>query len=251
MLARFVEWLQALPPELLWPALLAVCFGAVLVFHRLFGEAGLYVYVVVAILGANIQVLKAVKFSMYPEPVALGTVLFATSFLATDVLAERYGPRPAARAVALGFASYLLFTVLMVLTLGFAPPDPAEAGAEMAWALANHEHMTALFMPAPALFAAGMTAYLASQLHDVWLFDLLKRALRGRYLWLRNNLSTLVSALIDNFIFSVLAWIVFAADPLPWKTVLLTYVLGTYWLRLAVALLDTPVIYLARKWGPP
>lgn len=250
MLARFVAWLQSLPPELLWPMTLAVAFAAVLVFHRLFGEAGLYVYVVVAILGANIQVLKAVRFAVYPEPVALGTVLFSTSFLATDVLAERYGPRSARKAVALGFCSYFVFTVLMVLTIGFAPPDAAAEGPEMAWAIANHEHIAALFMPAPALFAAGMTAYLASQLHDVWLFDLLKSAFRGRFLWLRNNLSTLVSALVDNLIFSVLAWIVFAAHPLPWKTVLLVYVLGTYWLRILVALLDTPVIYLARRWAP-
>lgn len=251
MLARFVEWLQAWPPELLWPVTAAVAFAAVLVFHRLFGEAGLYVYVVVAILGANIQVLKAVRFAVYPEPVALGTVLFSTTYLATDVLAERYGPESARRAVALGFAGYLLFTVVMVLTIGYAPLSAAEAGSEMAWALANHEHIAALFMPAPALFAAGMTAYLASQLHDVWLFDLLKRVFRGRLLWLRNNLSTLVSAMIDNLTFSVLAWIVFAAHPLPWKTVLLVYVLGTYWLRVLVAILDTPVIYLARKWGPP
>lgn len=251
MLVRFVEWLQALAPELLWPMMLVVCFAAVLLFHRLFGEAGLYAYVVVAILGANVQVLRTVRFSVYPEPVALGTVLFATSFLATDILAERYGPGSARTAVLLGFSSYLLFTVLMVLTIGFAPLDPAAEGTEMAWAIANHEHITALFLPAPALFAAGMSAYLVSQLHDVWFFDRLKRASRGRYLWLRNNLSTLVSALIDNLVFSVLAWIVFAVEPLPWKTVLLVYVLGTYWLRVLVALLDTPVIYLARKWGPP
>lgn len=230
--------------------MLAVAFGAVLIFHRLFGEAGLYVYVVVAILGANIQVLKAVKFAVYSAPVALGTALFSTSYLATDVLAEVYGPASARKAVALGFAAYLLFTVLMVLTIGFAPLDPSAAGADMAWALANHEHIAALFMPAPALFAAGMAAYLASQYHDVWLFDLLKRTFQGRYLWLRNNLSTIVSALIDNLTFSVLAWIVFAVQPLPWRTVLLVYVLGTYWLRVLVALLDTPIVYLARRWRP-
>ncbi len=221
-----------------------------LVLHRLFGAAGLFAYVVAAILAANVQVLKAVQFAVYPAPVALGTVTFSSSFLATDVLAERYGPRTARTAVALGFAGYLIFTVLMVLTMGFAPLTPEQAGTDMAWALANHEHITALFLPAPALFAAGMTAYLASQLHDVWLFDRLKRAFDGRFLWLRNNLSTLISAFIDNFLFSVLAWIVFAAEPLPFKTVLVVYVLGTYWLRVLVALFDTPVIYLARKWGP-
>ncbi len=250
MLTRFIAWLQGLPPELLWVMMLVVCFGSVLLLHRLFAEAGLYAYVVAAILGANVQVLKAVQFSVYPEPVALGTVTFASTFLATDILAERYGPKPARTAVLLGFSGYLVFTVAMVLTMGFAPLDAEQAGDHMAWAVANHEHIVALFTPAPALFAAGMIAYLASQLHDVWLFDLLKRAFRGRSLWLRNNLSTAVSALIDNTLFSVLAWIVFAAEPLPVRTVIVTYILGTYWLRLLIAALDTPAIYLARRWGP-
>lgn len=250
MVTRFIEALQRLPPELLWPMLVVVCFGSVLVLHRIFGEAGLYAYVVVAILGANIQVLKAVQFSVYPEPVALGTVMFSSSFLATDVLAERYGARSARKAVMLGFACYLVFTIVMVLTMGFAPLTTEQAGEEMAWAVANHEHIVALFTPAPALFAAGMAAYLLSQLHDVWLFDRLKRASKDRYLWLRNNVSTALSALIDNLVFSLLAWIVFAAEPLPLATVLVVYVVGTYWLRLIVALADTPVIYLARRWGP-
>ncbi|HEX9735384.1 MAG TPA: queuosine precursor transporter [Thermoanaerobaculia bacterium] len=251
MARRIIEGLQGLPPELLWPLLAVVCFGAVLVLHRVFGEVGLHAYVVVAILAANVQVLKAVQFSVFPAPVALGTVAFSSTYLATDVLAERYGARSARRAVTLGFAGYLVFTVLMVLTMGFAPLTAEQAGADMAWAVANHEHIVALFTPAPALFAAGMTSYLLSQLHDVWLFDRLKKAFRDRHLWLRNNASTALSALIDNLVFSLLAWIVFAAEPLPLATVLVVYVVGTWWLRLLVALADTPVIYLARRWGPP
>lgn len=241
-----VLWMNALPPEAVWVMLLITCFAAVLILLRLFGEAGLYVYIAVAILGANIQVLKAVQFGFYADPVALGTVLFASTYLCTDILAEHYGVRAARRGVAIGFASFLLFAVFMVLTLGFSPLTPEQAGEDMAWALDYHGHMAALFTPAPAFFAAGMIAYLASQYHDVWLFSLLKRATGGRYLWLRNNASTAISALIDNTIFSVLAWVVFAGDPLPWSTVIFTYILGTYWLRLIVATLDTPIIYLAR-----
>ncbi|MEM1202359.1 MAG: queuosine precursor transporter [Acidobacteriota bacterium] len=250
LFSRAVSSMQGLPPELLWPVMLVVCFSAVLALHRLFGEAGLYAYVAVSVLGANVQVLKAVKFAVYPEPVALGTVMFASSYLATDILAEHYGSAAARKGVFLGFASYLIFTVVMLLTLGFAPLTPEQAGDDMAWAVANHDHLAAIFMHSPALFAAGMIAYLTSQLHDVWLFGRLKKAFAGRWLWLRNNISTAVSALIDNTLFSILAWIVFAADPLPFATVFWVYILGTYWLRLLVALLDTPFVYLARRWSP-
>lgn len=249
-MVRFLDFLQGLPPEALWPAMLLVCFASLVILYRVFGVVGAQVYAVVAVLGANLQVLKAVQFSFFPEPVALGTVMFASSYLATDLLAERHGPRTARTAVFLGFAGYFVFVATMLLTLGFAPLTAETAGESMAWAVENQAHLEALFLPAPGLFAAGMIAYLTSQLHDVWLFDRLKRQFGGRHLWLRNNLSTMVSALVDNTIFSVLAWIVFAPDPLPWSTVLFTYILGTYVLRLVIALLDTPFLYLARRLAP-
>ena len=246
-----VAALNAGPPELVWLLLLAVCFLAVVLLHRLFGAAGLYVWIAVAIIGANVQVMKPVAFSVFPDPVALGTVLFASIFLATDLLAEMVGPAAARRGVLLGFAAYLLWTVVMVLTLGFPPLDEASAGAGLAWALAVHPAMATLFLPAPAFLVAGMTAYMISQFHDIWLYGAIRRLTGGRRLWLRNTLSTSVSALIDTVVFSVLAWVVFAAEPLGWQTLIVTYILGTYALRLAVAVLDTPFIYLARRWGGP
>ena len=242
--------LNAETPELVWLLMLAVCFGAILLMLRLFGEVGLQVYVVVAIVGANIQVLKVVKFAVYSEPVALGTVLFATTYLCTDIITEHYGRAAAQKTVALGFAAYLFSTVIMILTLGFPPLTVEQAGETMTWALPLHDHMAALFTPAPAFFAAGMTAYLVSQYHDIWLYHVILRWTGDRWLWLRNNASTAISALIDNTIFSVLAWIVFAADPLPWSTVIFTFILGTYWLRLIVAVMDTPIIYLSRYVRP-
>lgn len=244
--SAFIAALIASPPEFVWLLLLLVCFSTIVIMLRLFGKAGLYAYVVVGVIGANLQVLKVVQFSLYADPVALGTILFASTYLCTDILAEHFGRRAAQRAVWLGFSSLLLFNVIMLLTLGFAPLTLEQAGAEMAWALPTHDHLAALLTPAPALFAAGMIAYLLSQFHDIWLFRLLSRLTGKRHLWLRNNASTWISALIDNTIFSVLAWVVFAADPIGWQPLIFTFILGTYWLRVVVAALDTPFVYLAR-----
>ena len=243
----FIAFLNSIPTELVLGVELLAAFSAVLIMLRIFGQAGLYLYIGVAIILANIQVLKIAQFGFYAEPVALGTILFASSYLCTDILKEHFGTQAAKKGVWLGFAAAILTNVFMMLNLGFMPPTVGEAGPGSAWAVGNHDHIAALFLPAPALLAAGMTAYLASQFHDVWLYDLLGKITKRKHLWLRNNASTMISALIDNTIFSVLAFIVFAADPLPWDTVLWTYILGTYVLRLAVAALDTPFLYLAAR----
>jgi uncharacterized integral membrane protein (TIGR00697 family) len=224
-----------------------VCFGAIVLLHRYFGEGGLYAYIAIAVIGANIQVLKAVQFPFYPDPVALGTILFSSTYLATDVLSEKFGKRAAQRGVWIGFISFLLFTVLMLLTLGYAPLTPEQAGEAMAWNLPYQEHMKALFTPQLTFFIASMFAYLISQHHDVLMYDFLMSKFPHQ-LWIRNNGSTMISAFIDNTVFSVLAWIVLADNPLPFSTVFFTYILGTYWLRVIVAAFDTPFIYLARRW---
>ncbi len=244
----FISTMNGWSPELLWVIMLFICFLSILGINRFFGPFGLYVYIGIAIIGANIQVLKAVQFGLYPEPVALGTILFSTTYLVTDIIGEQFGAKAARRGVYLGFIAHLLFSILMIITIGFAPLTIEQAGENMAWALPYHGNIASLFTPQITLFLAGMAAYFTSQLHDVWLYNLLKRKTNDRFLWLRNNASTMLSALIDNTIFSILAWIVFSSNPLPFATVVFTYILGTYWLRLIIAVLDTPIIYIANRW---
>ncbi|WP_114395201.1 queuosine precursor transporter [Oleisolibacter albus] len=245
--AALIEALHAVPPELLLLLQALICFGAILLMARLFGEPGLYLYILIAVIGANVEVLKAVQFGFYDHPVAMGTVLFGSTYLATDILTEHYGRQAARRAVFLSFAGYLLFTGLMLLTLGFRPMTAAQAGTDMQWALPMQEHIAALFTPAPALFAAGMTSYLISQLFDVWVYQRIRGITGQKHLWLRNNGSTMLSSFVDNCLFSVLAWVVFAPEPVGWDALLHTYILGTYLLRVALSLLDTPFMYLSRR----
>lgn len=234
---------QHYPPEIMWGLLLVVAFTSVLGMLRLFGEAGLYIYIVIATLAANIQVLKLANFSFYDNPIPLGTVLFSTTYLCTDILNEYYGKAAAKRGVILGFFGFFIWTVLMLMTIGFQPISPEES----AGAFDASEAIATLFTPSVALFISAMCAYLISQYNDVFVYQFIKKLTKGRHLWLRNNLSTALSALIDNTVFSVLAWVVLADEPAPWHTVIFTYILGTYLLRLGVAILDTPALYAA-KW---
>jgi len=140
---QLVNWLITWQTAWILPLEILICYGSIVLLNRYFGSAGLYAYISVAIVGANIQVLKAVQFPFYPEPVALGTVLFASSYLATDVLSEMYGLKAGRKGIWIGFVSFLFFTIMMILTLGYSPLTPEQAGETMAWNLPYQEHMKA------------------------------------------------------------------------------------------------------------
>lgn len=237
--------LQTLPPEAVWVILLIAAYASLLLMLRCFGVWGVTIYMAITLIAANLQVLKTVQFSVWDSPVALGTVLFSTTFLCTDILSEYFSPRDARRAVLLGFAGMVLLTGFMLLAIGFRPLPETMRDSPWGWGLENHEHLSAVFLPIPSILLAGFIAYLSSQILDIWIYQRIRELTHSRFKWLRNNVSTWISALVDNTIFSILAWVVFAPEPMEWSVVIQTYILGTYVLRIAVALLDTPVLYLA------
>ena len=241
--------------EVVWFLMLILCFLSILVFLRLFGYVGLYVYSAIAIIAANIQVLKQANFNFFssinekiipfyePSPIALGTILFASTFLCTDILSEYYGKEKARKNVLIGFCSFFLMTILMLVTIGIQP-------AEDEWVSMVQESLATLFTPMTSIFVASMIAYLISQYFDIWFFSYLKTVSSNKLLWLRNNVSTAVSSLIDNTIFSIFAWIILNPNPFPLSDVIMTFILGVYLLRVFIAILDTPFIYLARYFIP-
>jgi uncharacterized integral membrane protein (TIGR00697 family) len=151
----------------------------------------------------------------------------------------------------------LLMTVMMLLVMGYQPMTP-EAAQEsgMDWALPNHDHILALYLPQATLLIAGLGSYLISQMNDIFVFQKIRQWTGRGQLWVRACGSTAVSALVDNTVFSTLAWMVF-----PWllgqrdqvvdlHTLIFTFILGTYWIRLAMALIEAPFMYAARWFLP-
>ncbi|MBD1147517.1 queuosine precursor transporter [Pelagibacterales bacterium SAG-MED31] len=234
------SYLDSINTIVLWIIMLIFCFSSILVFLKLFGYAGLYVYSALAVIIGNIQVLKTVDFFYSPEPVALGTVLFASTFLCTDILSEHFGKDKAKKNVLIGFVGFLFMTIVMLITIGFNPSSND-------WA---QESLVTLFTPMSRFFIASMIAYIASQYFDVWIYSIIKNLTVNKFLWLRNNLSTILSSLVDNTVFSILAWIILNPDPETFYNVIMIYIFGTYILRIFIALIDTPFMYLSKIFLP-
>ena len=256
MFADLVAGLNALPTESMLVIELVVVFSLIPIVLRPFGAAGMYIFIAVGIIAANVQVLKAATFDFYASPIPLGTVAFSATYIATDVLTEYYGRATAKKAVWLGFSAMLLLTVMMILVMGYKPMTAEEAGEGMAWALPNDEHIKALYMPQATLLISGLTSYLISQFNDIFVFQKIRQWTGRGQLWARACGSTAVSALVDNTVFSTLAWYVFprllgqTEQAVDLYTLIFTFILGTYWIRLAMALLEAPSIYAARWFLP-
>ncbi|MGV8948868.1 MAG: queuosine precursor transporter [Candidatus Paracaedibacter sp.] len=234
-IAPFVQLMQALSSETLSLLIFLACVVFLLFLFRTFGIVGLYLYNAVIVIVANVQVLKTATFCFSPEPVALGTITFATTYLVSDILTEHYGKAVAHKGVWLSFAAHILMTSLMIATLGYSAP----VGDKV------HGAMMTLFTPSPRILLAGLLAYVISQFLGIYVFERVGRMSQRRWLWLRTNVATLLSGLVDNAIFSVFAWVILNPEPITFYSLIFTYILGTYLARVLVAFLSTPVMYLS------
>ncbi|PIZ52705.1 hypothetical protein COY28_04325 [Candidatus Woesearchaeota archaeon CG_4_10_14_0_2_um_filter_57_5] len=220
--------------EFIWLLMLIFNFTAILLAYKWFGRTGLYAWTAVAVIIANIQVLKIVP--LFGLVTAEGNIIYSSTFLATDILSEKYGKKEARKAVWIGFFTLISATILLQLTLLMTP----HASDTMSGPLSQ------VFSVLPRIAFASLIAYLLSQLHDIWAFEAIRKRLPDdKWLWVRNNGSTVVSQLIDNTVFTLIAfWGV-----LPWGIIGQIFI-TSYILKFAIAALDTPFIYLAKRMKP-
>ncbi len=96
--------------EILLVLSLLVIYGSVLLVYRLFGKSGLYCFTAIATITANIEVLILVDaFGMEQT---LGNILFASTFLVTDIISEVDGKKAAQKAVNIGIFTSVFFIVV-------------------------------------------------------------------------------------------------------------------------------------------
>jgi len=225
--------------ELLWILLMIVNFIGITLAYRFFGRNGLYGWMAMAIIIANIQVMKTI--GIFGLVTALGNIVYGTTFLATDILCENYSKKEARKAVWIGFFTLIAATVIMQICLLFIPHESDTLSPAL----------EQIFGLLPRITIASLTAYIISQLHDVWIFNIWKKAFKGKHLWFRNNLSTMTSQLIDNIIFTWIAFVglfgLFGWERVfDWSIIFQIFIVS-YILKWIVAVFDTPFVYLSRR----
>ncbi len=221
--------------ELILILSLIVIYGIVLLSYVLFGRAGLYCTSAFCTVMANIEALVLIKaFGMEQT---LGNILFAATFLVTDILSECEGKKYANKAVWVGIFCSVFFLILSQSWFLYKPADTDTAMPAI----------REIFSNTPRLIAASLAVYVLSQFFDVWLYHKWwkltekKSGDKKKFLWLRNNGSTLISQLINTFLFTFIAF----AGVYDMGT-LFSIFASSYVIYVFTSLLDTPVVYLAR-----
>lgn len=201
----------------------------------MFGKKGLITFSVLSTITANIEVLILVKAFGLDQ--TLGNVMFASSFLATDILSELYGKEEARKTVNIGIATsitFILFTQFWFLY------TPASGDFVM-------EHLKVIFSTTPRMMTASLLVFAIAQKFDVWAYhkwwNFTTRLCgdKRKYLWVRNNGSTLISQLINTILFTTFAF----AGTYNIST-LISIAVSSYIVFIFTSLADTPIVYLAR-----
>lgn len=213
-----------------------ILYSGVLIWYRLFNKIGLLCWTVFATVAANIEVLILVDAFAIEQ--TLGNIMFATTFLVTDILSETEGKKAAQQAVSIGIGTAITMIIVSQIWLLYTPSSND-------WA---SESIHTIFANTPRLVIVSLCVYAIAQRFDVWLYHkiwALSTKITGdpeKWLWLRNNASTLTSQLINTVLYNLGAfWGIYEA-----KTMIHIIISG-YLIFVISSLADTPCIYIARK----
>ena len=189
---------------------------------------------ITALIAANLLGTKITTF--WGVSVSVGIFAFPITFLVTDVIEEVLGKQKSRNLILAGFTSLLLLLALTIISR-VLPPSTRYA---------DNEAFLRIFNGSTRIILASLTAFVLSQTHDIWAFNFWRQKTKGRFLWLRNNLSTVVSQLIDTVIFMFIAFYLVTPQ---FDVAFLIQLIIPYWLfKVLFALIDTPLVYAGVAW---
>ena len=214
---------------ILFVVMLAFCLGIVAlsaIIAKRYGSEYMVAVFVSSIILSPLLASKLIAVGSYTIDATI--VVFSITFLLTDMLCEFYGKQEATKAVWGGFLALVLAVGAIQLTIALP--------AASFWN--GQDAFVATLGSSWRIVLASMVAYITTQYFDVWLYHQIKQKTKDNYLWLRNNASTMTSQFFNSIIFYSIAF----AGVAP----LVPLITTAYLFKVGVALLDTPVLYVAR-----
>ncbi|UOQ65061.1 queuosine precursor transporter [Hymenobacter volaticus] len=180
-----------------------------------------------------------------PGNLTAGVLIWPVVFVTTDIINEYFGRAGVLRVSYLTVALILFAFIVIYVTTKLPPAafwldvnktDPQGRPFNIDFAYQS------IFRQGLGIITGSITAFGIGQVLDATVFQAIRRATKGRYVWLRATGSTLISQLVDSFVVLYVAFYLFGN----WTLDQVLNVANTnYWYKFAAAILLTPVLYLA------
>jgi uncharacterized integral membrane protein (TIGR00697 family) len=202
----------------------------VILIEKIFKKEGLYIWTAIALIMANILECQTVGlFNGFTS--TCGNVLFASVFLSTDIMSEKYGSEYSKKAIKLAVVAMIAFTIIMQIGLLFTPDETDFA----------HDAMTTLFGLNLRITISSLVMFFISNNLDIFLFEKIKTKLPNQ-LWVRNNVATIISNVLENYFFIFFAFVGLYDIP-----TMLNIATTISVVEIVIALFDTPFLYISKK----
>jgi len=199
--------------------------------QRLYIIFGLFIAFMI---GMNVLGAKIIPFG--PFQVSVAFLIVPLSFLMTDIVEEVYGKKKAHEFVIAGVISLIVFLGFIILFLILPPAER----------FTHNEEYKTIFGTSARIVFASIVAFLSSQFHDVWSFNFWKSRTKGKFLWLRTNLSTPISMTIDTFVFMFLAF--YMLTPQFTAGFIIQMIIPYLIFKIIWGSVSSPIVYAGANW---
>ena len=207
------------------------------------------------IIGTKIFLLfeSIIPNGLFGSSIALtaGIITYPITFLVTDITSELFGKKKANLLIIVGFFCSLLSLFIISIVIKLEPSDIWLTGTSYNNLNYIEVAFNTIFSMPSILIFASMSAYLVAQLIDINIFHIIKKMTNSKHLWLRNNLSTMFSQLIDTIIVNT----IFLGFGMGIDIIIVCkIIIANYLVKIIFALIDTPLVYffviiIRRKCG--
>jgi hypothetical protein len=189
---------------------------------------GLYVALVLI---SNIIAYKIVEFNfgVITFYANAATMIFAVTFLLTDIVNEKFGRKETQKMIFIAFLTQIAVMIFILIAINL-PSAPF-------WS--DQDAFARIFGFAPRLMVASWIAFLVSENTDAYIFAWFKKLTKSKHLWARNIFSSIPSMLLDTVIFVTIAF--YGLQPL------LPLIIGVTVIKWLVGVIDIPFMYLNRN----
>jgi hypothetical protein len=207
---------------------LIISFSITCLFYKYFGKYGLYIWLCVSVILANIQTIKIAE--IFGIVTSLGNISYGSIFLTTDILSEKYGDKATKTGTVISFIIMIIFSLLMYLFLLYEP----------ALIDNSQESFLQIFKVIPRIMIASILAYYVSQRIDSKIYLYLKNKYNN--VIISNNVSTIISQVFDTLIFTSIGFMFTYSF-----SYILELMISMIIFKIIIGILDTPFMLLVMK----